>query len=82
MIVICVFTDLFLSLSLIVEKEEFNLLKQRPRDHRRDHLITLKIYAQAYLFVGFMETITAHSMFFLYMWRHAGMPVSEPFFPF
>ncbi|CAI4213502.1 unnamed protein product [Parascedosporium putredinis] len=82
MIIICVFTDLFLSLSLIMEREEFNLMSQPPRDHRRNHLINLKIYAQAYLFVGFMETITAHSMFFLYMYKYAGMPISELFFLF
>ncbi|PKS05410.1 hypothetical protein jhhlp_008786 [Lomentospora prolificans] len=82
MIIICVFTDLFLSLSLIMEKEEFNLMSQPPRNHQRDHLINLKIYAQAYLFVGSMETITAHSMFFLYMYKYAGMPISELFFLF
>ncbi|KAM0207354.1 hypothetical protein ACHAQD_012063 [Fusarium lateritium] len=82
MIIICVFTDLFLSLSLIMEKEEFDLLSLPPRNHKRDHLINAKIYTQAYLFTGFMETITAHSMFFLYMWRYAKMPVSELFFLF
>jgi sodium/potassium-transporting ATPase subunit alpha len=82
MIVICVFTDLFLSLSLIMEKEEFDLLSLPPRNHKRDHLITFRIYAQAYLFMGFMETVTAHAMFFLYMWRHAGIPASALFFAF
>ncbi|KAL2020915.1 hypothetical protein VTK56DRAFT_7802 [Thermocarpiscus australiensis] len=82
MIIICVFTDLFCALSLIMEREEFDLLALPPRDHRRDHLITLRIYAQAYLFVGFMETVTAHAMFFLYMWRYAGIPASALFFAF
>ncbi|KAL2132267.1 hypothetical protein VTI74DRAFT_4007 [Chaetomium olivicolor] len=82
MIIICVFTDLFLSLSLIMEKEEFDLLSLPPRNHKRDHLITFRIYAQAYLFMGFMETITAHSMFFLYMWKYAGIPVKDLFFAF
>ncbi|OAA72196.1 ATPase, P-type, transmembrane domain protein [Cordyceps fumosorosea ARSEF 2679] len=82
MIIICVFTDLFLSLSLIMEKEEFDLLSLPPRDHRRDHLINLKIYIQAYLFTGTMETLCAHSMFFLYYWRAARIPVSEMFFLF
>lgn len=68
MIIICVFTDLFLSLSLIMEKAEFDLLSIPPRDHKRDHLINLLIYGQAYLFTGFMETTIAHSMYFLYMW--------------
>ncbi|KAI6294292.1 hypothetical protein MCOR33_008536 [Pyricularia grisea] len=80
MIIICVFTDLFLCLSLIMEKAEFDLLAIPPRDHRRDHLINARIYGQAYLFTGTMETTIAHSMFFLYMWRYAGMPVHELFF--
>ncbi|KAJ6445169.1 Na/K ATPase alpha 1 subunit [Purpureocillium lavendulum] len=82
MIIICVFTDLFLSLSLIMEKEEFDLLSLPPRNHKRDHLITIKIYIQAYLFTGFMETCTAHAMFFLYYWKVAGIPIRQLFFLF
>ncbi|KAL4732705.1 hypothetical protein ACLX1H_001724 [Fusarium chlamydosporum] len=82
MIIICVFTDLFLSLSLIMEKEEFDLLSLPPRNHKRDHLINTKIYTQAYLFTGFMETITAHAMFFLYMWKYAKISASDLFFLF
>ncbi|KFX97613.1 hypothetical protein V490_02711 [Pseudogymnoascus sp. VKM F-3557] len=74
MIIICVFTDLFLSLALIMEKEEFDLLELPPRKAKKDHLINLKIYAQSYLFVGVMETVCAHAMFFLYMYKHAGIP--------
>lgn len=82
MIIICVFTDLFLSLSLIMEKEEFDLLDLPPRNHKKDHLINFKIYAQSYLFIGVMETICAHSMFFLYYWRHAKIPLRDLFFAF
>ncbi|TQV93461.1 hypothetical protein V2A60_010137 [Cordyceps javanica] len=82
MIIICVFTDLFLSLSLIMEKEEFDLLSLPPRNHKRDHLINLRIYIQAYLFTGFMETTIAHAMFFLYYWKQARIPVREMFFLF
>lgn len=82
MIIICVFTDLFLSLSLIMEKEEFDLLSLPPRNHKKDHLINLKIYIQAYLFTGFMETTIAHSMYFLYYWKKAGIPVREMFLLF
>lgn len=80
MIIICVFTDLFLSLSLIREKEEYDLMAEKPRDHRKSHLVTWRLYAQAYLFTGTMETVSAHSMFFLYMWRYAKIPVSDLFF--
>jgi sodium/potassium-transporting ATPase subunit alpha len=82
MIIICVFTDLFVALSLIMEKEEFDLLELRPRNHKKDHLINLKIYFQSYLFIGVMETICAHSMFFLYMYKHAGIPFHALVFAF
>ncbi|KAH8819371.1 putative Na/K ATPase alpha 1 subunit [Xylogone sp. PMI_703] len=82
MIIICVFTDLFLSLSLIMEKEEFDLLTLPPRNHKKDHLITLRLYIQSYLFIGVMETLCAHSMFFLYMYRHAGIPFHALVFAF
>lgn len=82
MIIICVFTDLFLSLSLVMEMAELDLLSLPPRDPRHDHLINLRIYGQAYLFTGSMETCTAHAMFFLYMWKYAGIPISDLFFLF
>jgi len=82
MIIICCFTDLLSSLSLIMEKEEFDLLTLPPRNHKTDHLINFKIYAQSYLFIGVMETITAHAMFFFYMWKHARIPVGSLFLAF
>lgn len=82
MIIICVFTDLFLSLSLIMEKEEFDLLSLPPRNHKKDHLINLKIYVQSYLFIGVMETICAHAMFFFYMYKYAGIPFHALVFAF
>ncbi|KAE8152586.1 hypothetical protein BDV25DRAFT_61789 [Aspergillus avenaceus] len=82
MIIICVFTDLFLSLSLIMEKEEYDLLSVPPRNHKRDHLINLKIYGQSYLFIGVMEAFCAHAMFFLYMYKKAGIPFHALIFAF
>ncbi|KAJ5082177.1 hypothetical protein N7532_011220 [Penicillium argentinense] len=82
MIIICVFTDLFLSLSLIMEKEEFDLLSIPPRRPKEDHLINLRIYGQSYLFVGIMEAFSAHAMFFVYMWKAAGIPFSDLVFAF
>lgn len=82
MIIICVFTDLFLCLTLIMEKEEFDLLDLPPRDHKKHHLINLKIYVQSYLFIGVMETVCAHSMFFFYMYKAAGIPFHALIFAF
>ncbi|KAG6917761.1 hypothetical protein DXG01_001166 [Tephrocybe rancida] len=82
MIIICCFTDLAPCLSLIMEQEEFDLLTLPPRNHVTDHLITLKIYIQTYFFIGMMEMVTAHAMFFLYMYKYAGIPVHALFFAF
>ncbi|KAK9370459.1 sodium/potassium-transporting ATPase [Lipomyces kononenkoae] len=82
MIIICVFTDLFRSLSLIMEKEELDLLSLPPRNHLKDHLINVKVYMQSYLFIGTMETVCAHSMFFLYMYWVAGIPFHSLVFAF
>ncbi|KAF8968636.1 hypothetical protein BDZ97DRAFT_1799384 [Flammula alnicola] len=82
MIIICCFTDLFPCLSLIMEKEEFDLLTLPPRNHKTDHLVNFKIYAQSYLFIGTMETVVAHAMFFLYMYKYARLPMHALFFSF
>jgi sodium/potassium-transporting ATPase subunit alpha len=82
MIIICVFTDLFCSLSLIMEQQEFDLLDLPPRNHKKDHLINLKVYIQSYLFIGVLETVCAHAMFFYYYSKHAGIPASALFFAF
>jgi sodium/potassium-transporting ATPase subunit alpha len=82
MIIICVFTDLVQCLCLIMEKEEFDLLSLKPRNHKRDHLITWRIYLQSYGFIGVMQTITAHAMFFFYMSKYAGIPPSGLFLVF
>ncbi|SPO31883.1 K, P-type ATPase [Ustilago trichophora] len=82
MIIICCFTDLVCCLTLIFEKEEFDLLSLQPRNNKTDHLINKAIYGQSYLFIGTMETVTAHSMFFLYIWRYAKIPMRDMFFAF
>lgn len=82
MIIICCFTDLFCCLTLIMEQEEYDLLTLPPRDPRKDHLINAKVYGQSYLFIGVLETLTAHSMFFFYIYKAAGIPINKMFFAF
>ncbi|OZJ01483.1 hypothetical protein BZG36_05714, partial [Bifiguratus adelaidae] len=82
MLVICCFTDLFPCLSLIMEKQEFDLLDLPPRNHKRDHLITARIYGQSYFFVGVMEAISAHAMFYYYLYKYSGITFMECVFSF
>jgi sodium/potassium-transporting ATPase subunit alpha len=65
-----------------MEKAELDLLSLPPRNHKREHLITGKIYIQAYLFPGVIETCIARTMFFLYMWQYASIPASSLLFVF
>ncbi|RSH83619.1 hypothetical protein EHS25_005523 [Saitozyma podzolica] len=82
MIIICCFTDLFCCLTLIFEKEQFDLLTIPPRNPKHSHLINGKIYGQSYLFMGTMDKVTTHAMFFYYMWTAAGIPITSMFFAF
>ncbi|CDU21948.1 K, P-type ATPase [Sporisorium scitamineum] len=82
MIIICCFTDLVCCLTLIFEKEEFDLLSLEPRNPKSDHLVNKSIYGQSYLFIGMMETLTAHAMFFFYMSKYARIPIRDLFFAY
>lgn len=65
-----------------MEKEEFDLLSLPSRNHKKDHLINLKIYGQSYLFIGVMETVCAHAMFSLYYYKKAGISFHDLVFLF
>jgi sodium/potassium-transporting ATPase subunit alpha len=69
MIAIPFFTDIAPSLSLIMEKPETNLLKQRPRS-KVDSLIDWKFLVQAYLFLGLLVSFFSQLNFFVYMYVH------------
>ncbi|TPX34759.1 hypothetical protein SmJEL517_g02752 [Synchytrium microbalum] len=65
MIVICIFTDLAPALSLMYEPAEADLLNRPPRNVKKDHLVDGKLLIHAYLFIGMVEMICAHAMFFM-----------------
>ncbi|KAK9720409.1 hypothetical protein K7432_004160 [Basidiobolus ranarum] len=72
MIIICCFTDLFPCLSLIMEREEYDLLALAPRNAKKEHLINAKIYLQSYIFVGSLMTICSEALFFTYFKEVSG----------
>ena len=82
MIIICCFTDLMCCLTLVFEEEEFDLLSLAPRNPKKSHLINFQIYTHSYLFIGMLETVTAHAMFFYYIYSYAGIPIRRMFFAF
>lgn len=78
MIIICLLTDLSCSLCMIFEKEEFDLLSLPPRG-QDEHLVGLRLYGQAYGFVGMVEMLSAMGMFFLYMKQAGGFNIGDLF---
>ncbi|KAF9202413.1 hypothetical protein BGZ49_007427 [Haplosporangium sp. Z 27] len=82
MVVICCFTDAIPCTALVMEQEEFNLLSLKPRNSKKDHLITLKIYAQSYFFIGTMMTFFCNMFFFLYIKEYTGLGFRDLVFTF
>ncbi|KAK3829340.1 MAG: hypothetical protein J3Q66DRAFT_379952 [Benniella sp.] len=77
MVIICCFTD-----TLVMEKEEFNLLSLPPRNSKKEHLISLKIYSQSYFFIGTMMTFFCNMFFFLYLKEYTGLGFQDLVFTF
>lgn len=65
-----------------MEQEEFDLLSLQPRNSKKEHLITLKIYAQSYFFIGNTMTFFCNMFFFLYLKEYTGVGFSDLVFTF
>ncbi|RNA18052.1 cation-transporting ATPase pma1 [Brachionus plicatilis] len=81
MLIISLFTDIAPSLSLMMEKEETDLLKQPPRS-RKDHLVDWKFLLHAYLFLGLLIVLSSQCLFFFYMYIYSGLSVNQIIFSF
>ncbi|KAF9385831.1 hypothetical protein CPB97_004406 [Podila verticillata] len=82
MIIICCFTDAFPGTALVMEQEEFDLLSIPPRNAKKAHLITGRIYLQSYVFIGSMMTFFSEMFFFLYMKEYTGLGFQDLVFTF
>jgi sodium/potassium-transporting ATPase subunit alpha len=77
MIVICILTDMFPALSLMLEKPETDLLNRPPRNVKKDHLVDIKLIIQAYFFIGLMEAFLSHFTYFWYLESHSNLTTSD-----
>jgi sodium/potassium-transporting ATPase subunit alpha len=82
MIVICVLTDIWPSLAMMVEKPEKDLMLEPPRRVKKDHLVDFKLLFHAYFFIGLMEAFFSHFMYFLYLYWYGGFSPSDVFLAF
>ncbi|KDQ61520.1 hypothetical protein JAAARDRAFT_30968 [Jaapia argillacea MUCL 33604] len=64
--------DVVMSISLMYEKPEADLMLRKPRNARTDRLTDWRFFIQIYLFMGLMMWPCAMSMWFLYM-SHQGL---------
>jgi sodium/potassium-transporting ATPase subunit alpha len=81
MIYLACFTDVGPALALIKEKSEGNLMLRAPR--RKDqHLVSIKTFAHAYGYLGIIEALGAHIMYFWYMHEYARLSPSQLFLAF
>ncbi|KAI8351050.1 putative K, P-type ATPase [Mortierella sp. GBAus27b] len=82
MIIICCFTDAFPCTALVMEREEFDLMAQPPRNAKKEHLITGRIYLQSYIFIGTVMTIFSQMLFFTYLKEYTGLAFQDLVFTF
>ncbi|KAG0051070.1 hypothetical protein BGZ89_003661, partial [Linnemannia elongata] len=77
MIIICCFTDAFPCTALVMEQQEFNLLALPPRNAKKEHLITGRIYLQSYIFMGSVMTFFSNMLFYMYIKEYTGVPFKD-----
>ncbi|KAI8317989.1 calcium ATPase, partial [Martensiomyces pterosporus] len=82
MIVICMLTDVWASISLMYESPESDIMFRAPRNPKKEHLVNLKFFGQAYGFIGILESLFAHIIFFVYMYWYGGFTPKDLFLAF
>ncbi|KAJ2638411.1 hypothetical protein GGF44_002801, partial [Coemansia sp. RSA 1694] len=82
MIIICMLTDVWASISLMYESPESDIMLRAPRNPKKEHLVDLKFFTQAYGFIGIVEALFAHIIFFVYMYWHGGFTPGQLFLAF
>ncbi|KAI9362921.1 calcium ATPase [Zopfochytrium polystomum] len=62
----CTFNDVIMSISLMFELAEADLMTRPPRNARRDRLTDWRFFAQVYFFIGLMFWLSAMGCWFLF----------------
>ncbi|KAJ1950493.1 hypothetical protein EC988_004367, partial [Linderina pennispora] len=82
MLVINTVTDVWASINLINEEPESDLLLHPPRNPKREGLVNVRFFLQAYGFIGLWQTFSGHFMFFLCIYLRAGIAPKDVFLAF
>jgi len=81
MLVICVLTDVFPALALMLEKPEKDLLQRPPRS-KKDHLVNWQLILQSFFFIGILQAFFSHFSFILYLQWYGKFNLSDLFLVF
>ncbi|CAF0854279.1 unnamed protein product [Adineta ricciae] len=79
--VFCMVNDVFMSLAMVTEKPERDIMSRAPSIRSKDHLLNLKLLFHAYMFVGNFECFTGFFCF-CYYWIDKGVPFYSFMFTF
>ncbi|CAF4812261.1 unnamed protein product [Rotaria sp. Silwood1] len=71
--VFCMLNDVFMSLAIVAEKPECDIMSRPPSIRSKDHLLNWKLLLHAYMFVGNLECFTGFFCF-CYYWIDNGVP--------
>ncbi|CAF5102979.1 unnamed protein product, partial [Rotaria sp. Silwood1] len=71
----------FMSLAMITEKPERDIMSRPPLIRSKDHLLNWKLLLHAYMFVGNLECFTEFFCF-CYYWIDNGVPFYSFIFTF
>ncbi|KAJ1801617.1 hypothetical protein LPJ59_000106 [Coemansia sp. RSA 2399] len=81
MLVINTMSDVWASVVLIEEEPE-NIMLVPPRDPKKEALVNARLFLQAYGFIGLIQTLTGHTMFFLCLYLRGGIAPHHVFLAF
>ena len=73
--------DVFMSLAMVTERPERDIMSRPPAIRSKDHLLNLKLLFHAYMFVGNFECFTGFFCF-CYYWIDIGVPFYSFMFTF
>ena len=76
MIIICMFTDVFGSITLVYEKCEEDVMMLPPRNVKTDKLVDFRLMRYAFLQIGMYESLVGFFMYFFAMMEFSHHSIS------
>ncbi|KAI7827732.1 putative Na/K ATPase alpha 1 subunit [Kickxella alabastrina] len=82
MLVINTITDMWASIVLINEEPETDIMLNPPRNPKKEGLVNVRFFLQAYGFIGIIQTLSGHIIFFLCIYMRGNITPNNVFLAF